>query len=134
MQKRARNQLSLCIEERQLTIGDNDHLLPKLIHAINRASEIEVAVSFIQRSGLNLLFEPLKDAVINGATLKLLTSDYLDITDPVALRELVPFLERGADIRIYQSDTKQSFHLKSYIFVKTKSGKVTDALYRIVNI
>lgn len=114
--------LSLRYDANQLTTGGNDPLLPKLIHAINHASEIEIAVSFIQRSGLNLLFEPLKDAILNGACLKLLTSDYLDITDPVALRELIPLVGRGADIRIYQSDHKQAFHMKSYIFVKTRQG------------
>jgi len=115
--------LSLRYDDKQLTTGGNDPLLPKLVHAINHASEIEIAVSFIQCSGLNLLFEPLKDAILNGVRLKLLTSDYLDITDPVALRELMPLVGRGADIRIYQSDNKQSFHMKSYIFVKTNSGK-----------
>ncbi|MCG6202418.1 DEAD/DEAH box helicase family protein [Psychromonas antarctica] len=122
----ADSNLSLRIEAKQLTIGGDDPLLPKLIHAINRATEIEIAVSFIQRSGLNLLFEPLKDALINGASLQLLTSDYLDITDPIALRELMPLVERGADIRIYQSDNKQAFHMKSYIFVKTDANEIVD--------
>lgn len=124
------NNVSLACDAKKLTTGGDDPLLPKLIHAINHASEIEIAVSFVQCSGLNLLFEPLKDAILNGASLKLLTSDYLDITDPVALRELMPLLERGADIRIYQSDNKQAFHMKSYIFVKTvaekKEGELID--------
>lgn len=114
--------------DRQLTTGANDPLLPKLIHAINQATIIEIAVSFIQRSGLNLLFEPLKDALLNGAELKLLTSDYLDITDPIALRELMPLVERGADIRIYQSDNKQAFHMKSYIFVKTANDQISSEI------
>jgi superfamily II DNA or RNA helicase/HKD family nuclease/phage repressor protein C with HTH and peptisase S24 domain len=122
--------LSLSYDDKKLTTGGDDPLLPKLIHAINHASEIEIAVSFVQCSGLNLLFEPLKDAILNGASLKLLTSDYLDITDPVALRELMSLPERGADIRIYQSDNKQAFHMKSYIFVKTvaekKEGELID--------
>jgi len=111
---------NLQYENSQLTIGNDDPLLPKLIHAINHANEIEITVSFIQRSGLALLFEPLKDALINNCQLKILTSDYLDITDPIALRELMTLVDRGADIRIYQSDNHQSFHMKSYIFVKTK--------------
>ncbi len=92
------------------------------------SDEIEITVSFIQRSGLALLFEPLKDALAKNCQLKLLTSDYLDITDPIALRELMPLVDRGADIRIYQSDNKQSFHMKSYIFVKIKSGQVAAEL------
>lgn len=115
---------SLQLGVSQLTTGAEDPLLPKLIHAINHADEIEITVSFIQRSGLALLFEPLKDALSKNCQLKLLTSDYLDITDPIALRELMPLVDRGADIRVYQSDKKQSFHMKSYIFVKTKSDHV----------
>ncbi|ABM04244.1 type III restriction enzyme, res subunit [Psychromonas ingrahamii 37] len=122
------NNVSLACDAKKLTTGGDDPLLPKLIHAINHASEIEIAVSFVQCSGLNLLFEPLKDAILNGAILKLLTSDYLDITDPVALRELMPLLDRGADIRIYQSDNKQAFHMKSYIFVKTVAEKKEEEL------
>lgn len=107
----------------QFTTGDNDPLLPKLVHAINHASEIEITVSFIQPSGLVLLFDALYEALQNGASLKLLTSDYLDITHPKALRELVSLADRGAEIRIYETQNNQSFHMKSYIFVKTTSAE-----------
>lgn len=112
---------------RQLTAGGTDPLLPKLVHAINHADEIEITVSFIQPSGLALLFDPLLEALRSGAQLRLLTSDYLDITSPVALRELMTLVERGAYIRIYESDTHQSFHMKSYIFVKTQQNSAEIA-------
>lgn len=80
------NPFSLQTSDNQLTTGGDNQLLFQLVHAINYATEIEITVSFIQRSGLNLLYEPFKDALRNGASLKILTSDYLDITDPVALR------------------------------------------------
>ncbi|TMP39742.1 DEAD/DEAH box helicase family protein [Pseudoalteromonas rubra] len=112
---------------RQLTTGGTDPLLPKLVHAINHADEIEITVSFIQPSGLSLLFDPLLEALRSGAQLKLLTSDYLDITSPVALRELMTLVERGADIRIYESDKHHSFHMKSYIFVKTQQNSTEIA-------
>lgn len=117
-------QSNLHIGDSQLTTGDEDPLLPKLIHAINHANEIEISVSFLRCSGLALLFEPLKDALEKHCQIKLLTSDYMDVTEPSALRQLIGLGESGADIRIYQSDKKQSFHMKSYIFVKTKSGEV----------
>ncbi|WP_422466467.1 DEAD/DEAH box helicase family protein [Endozoicomonas sp. ALC013] len=105
------------------TGGVNDPLLPKLIDAINRAREIAITVAFIRMSGLQLLFGALSDAVERGATLKVLTSDYLDETDPQALRELMLLRERNADIRIYQCDGQQSFHMKSYIFVHMDNGQ-----------
>lgn len=112
----------------QLTTGNDDPLLPKLLHAINHADEIEITVSFIRKSGLAILFDALLDAVIAGAKVRILTSDYMDVTEPVALRELMTLVDRGADVRIYQSEGKQSFHMKAYIFVKlapnTQTGNI----------
>jgi len=48
--------------------------------------------------------------------------------DPIALRELMPLVARGADVRIYQSDKKQALHLKSYIFVKTASDQTSSEI------
>ncbi len=110
-----------------LTIGGyDDPLLPKLLGAINHAQEIEVAVSFIRVSGYNLLAGALIDAVERGTSIKLLTSDYLDVTEPQALRSLMLLRERGADIRIHQHDGNQSFHMKSYIFVRSYEDDVIE--------
>jgi hypothetical protein len=48
---------------------------------------------------------------------RVLTSDYLDITDPEALRLLLLLQERGAEVRVYTTQ-EGSFHLKAYIFAK----------------
>ncbi|WP_445780424.1 hypothetical protein, partial [Shewanella sp.] len=48
--------------------GLDDPFLPKLLQAINRASSIEISVSFIQRSGLDLIFDALSDALERQAT------------------------------------------------------------------
>ncbi|WP_194086972.1 hypothetical protein [Pseudoalteromonas sp. PS5] len=85
--------LALCTDK-QLYVGGDDPLLPALLHAIEQADEIEITVSFIQRSGLDLLFDALYDALVNGTTLKLLTSDYLDFTCPLALKELMTLHSR----------------------------------------
>ncbi|ASD68947.1 DEAD/DEAH box helicase family protein [Pseudoalteromonas piscicida] len=112
-------QLALCTEK-QLYTGGDDPLLPALLNAIEQADEIEITVSFIQRSGLDLLFDALYDALIKGTTLKLLTSDYLDFTCPFALKELMTIQTLGADLRVYETRGNESFHMKSYIFTKTK--------------
>ena len=104
-----------------LTIGGiEDPLLPKLIKAINQAQEIEVAVSFVRTSGYNLLSRALIDAMERGVKIRFLTSDYLSVTEPTALRALMLLQERGADVRIHQHDGSQSFHMKSYIFVRSE--------------
>jgi superfamily II DNA or RNA helicase/HKD family nuclease len=105
------------------TGGPDDHFLPRLLEEINNASEIELAVSFIKSSGLRLLFGALQDALeTRGVALRVLTSDYLEVTDPQALRMLMLLQERGADIRIYEAN-QHSFHLKSYIFLESDQGQ-----------
>ncbi|NOQ78426.1 MAG: NgoFVII family restriction endonuclease, partial [Gammaproteobacteria bacterium] len=111
----------------KLTTGNNaNSLLPRLVMAINNATEIEITVSFIQVSGLNLLFDSLLDALNNKTNIKILTSDYLSITNPDALRQLLLLQERGAKIKIFECTNSISFHMKSYIFVKTKEQNIVE--------
>jgi superfamily II DNA or RNA helicase len=106
------------------TGGENDQLLPRLLAAIRRADQIDLAVAFINSSGLDLLFPALIDAVeIRNARLRLLTSDYLDVTQPLALRRLMLLVERGVDARIFQTDDQHSFHLKTYICLQTEDER-----------
>lgn len=102
-----------------LTTGsDADPLLPKLIDAINQASAIEICVSFVQPSGVNLLIDALNDALNNGAAVRILISDYLYITHPRALRILYQLSQRGAHVKLFRCTANHAFHLKSYIFIK----------------
>ena len=111
----------------KLTTGNSkDPLLNKLIQAINHATEIEITVSFIQPSGLDLLFDALVDALLNNTTLKILTSDYLCITSPIALRKLRLLQNHGAKVRIFECADKDSFHMKSYIFITKQINKIVD--------
>lgn len=105
------------------TGGVSDHFLPRLLEAIRRADCIDLAVAFIKSSGLALVYPALVDAVdTRDAQLRVLTSDYLDVTDPQALRRLMLLAERGADIRVFQTE-QQSFHLKAYICTKGREGE-----------
>lgn len=108
---------------RRLFTGEPQHpLLSQLCHSIARADEIDLAVSFVQASGLRLLLPDLHDALARQTTesrpparVRILTSDYLDITDPKALRLLVLLQEQGARVRIFEAGGR-SFHLKAYLF------------------
>ncbi|MCL9779897.1 DEAD/DEAH box helicase family protein [Vibrio sp. S4M6] len=116
--------LSLVLDHDVLTIGNDDPLLDQLLHAINHATEIEIAVSFIQPSGLDLILPAIIEALerqeLVGYPLKLriLTSDYLHITNPIALRSLVELNGPHVEVKIFEAKN-QSFHMKSYIFVRT---------------
>lgn len=100
------------------TGGKEHHFLPKLCHAIKSADQVNMAVAFVKTTGLNLLVPDLMSALQRQrgpAQLRILTSDYLDITDPEALRKLILLQEQGAEVRVYQS-LGSSFHMKAYLF------------------
>ncbi|MGL5266064.1 MAG: DEAD/DEAH box helicase family protein, partial [Plesiomonas shigelloides] len=113
-------------EHKLITGGGSDPLLPQLVNAINHATQIDIAVSFIQPSGLELLFTPLLDALERDVTINILTSDYLAITSPFALRRLMQLQERGAQCRIFECQDNNSFHMKSYIFVRMHHGEMAE--------
>jgi superfamily II DNA or RNA helicase/HKD family nuclease/SOS-response transcriptional repressor LexA len=110
-------------KERLITGGD-DPFLPHLSSAINRASDVDFAVAFIKTTGLRLLLPDLHDALGRDkgaphppARVRVLTSDYLDVTDPEALRLLMLLQEQGAQVKVYES-AGSSFHLKAYLFAQ----------------
>lgn len=118
-------------DKRLVTGGPDSPFLPHLLKSISTASEIEMAVAFTKSTGLNLLLTDLELALTGSpevegntgripAQLRFLTSDYLDITDPDALRRLMLLKDYGAQIRIYESKGS-SFHLKAYIFTETSN-------------
>ncbi|GIU85471.1 MAG: hypothetical protein KatS3mg008_2246 [Acidimicrobiales bacterium] len=86
---------------------------------------IDLLVSFVMRSGVDLVARHLDDALGRGATVRLLTTDYLQITDTSALGF---FLDRShgdgpgsLEVRVF-SDPATSFHPKAYIFWSSSSG------------
>jgi len=114
--------------ERLVAGGEGDPFLPHLCRAIHAADEIDMAVAFVKSTGLRLLLPDLLARLTEVeesteslesrrplARLRFLTSDYLDVTDPDALRRLMLLQEQGAQVRVYQSATG-SFHLKAYVF------------------
>lgn len=110
---------------RLTTGGSSHHFLPKLCQSIKSAGQVDMAVAFVKTTGLNLLFPDLVSALQRTAPpvrIRILTSDYLDITDPDALRKLILLQEHGAQVRIYQSQGS-SFHMKAYLF----AGQADDS-------
>ncbi len=120
---------SASIEASKLVIGGRDHpFLPQLSHAIAHADEIDMTVAFIKSSGLRLLMPDFQEALSRATTenpvrLRILTSDYLDVTDPEALRLLMLLQAKGARIKVFES-AGQSFHMKAYLFAHFRDGQL----------
>lgn len=90
----------------RLVTGGDDPFLPHLSTAINQASEIDLAVAFIKTTGMRLLMPDLQGAFGTAneskrepARIRVLTSDYLDVTDPEALRLLMLLQEKGRRLK-----------------------------------
>jgi superfamily II DNA or RNA helicase/SAM-dependent methyltransferase/SOS-response transcriptional repressor LexA len=113
--------------QRRLVTGDRDHFLPHLSEAMSQATEVDLAVAFIKTTGLRLLLPDLQAALESkaGRQVRVLTSDYLDITDPEALRLLLLLQEQGANVRVFVT-AGSSFHLKAYIFARLSNSELVE--------
>lgn len=105
--------------EDPLVRGGTDPLLPHLVAHFSRATRVDIAVAFTMTSGVRLLVEHLRDVVARGGRVRMLTGDYLDVTEPEALRTVLDLGER-VELRAFESG-RTSFHLKSYICVDAEN-------------
>ena len=89
---------------------------------IDKSSEIVIVVSFVFEKGLSLIFEKLKRFLSNNR-LTIITSNYLQSTEPKALRKLLELKSMGAKIYMFDSiKSNQSFHIKSYYFKNSSTN------------
>lgn len=106
---------------RALISGGEDALIRHLLPHIDRAIAVDLAVSFVMESGARLLQPHLQDMLNRSGRLRLVTSDYLDVTDPAALRRLMD-LEGDAHLKIFEAN-QIGFHPKSWVFhMEDRSG------------
>jgi len=112
--------------ETSLTVGGDNPFLPSLLEAINHADDIAIATAFIRMTGVRLIQTALEDALERGARVRILTGDYLGVTDPQALRYLMLLLEQGADVKVFESQGKTSFHMKAYLFTLGEAGSSSE--------
>ena len=87
----------------------------QLIQSIAGAKKIDIIVSFLMESGVRLLLKELKGAMDRGVSVRILTGNYLGITQPSALYLIKHKLGERVDLRFY-NESERSFHPKAYIF------------------
>ena len=80
-----------------LTTGPDRPLWPRLAERLPAASEIDLLASFVQPSGLGVIRAGLFSAIAAGARVRLLVGDYLGITSPEALRQLLGWIDLTAN-------------------------------------
>ena len=98
--------------------GDRDrrmYLYYQLSNSLRKAESVDIIVSFLMESGVKLLLKDLENALKRGAKIRILTGNYLGITQPSALYLIKKRLGNQVDLRFY-NEKNRSFHPKSYIF------------------
>ena len=87
---------------------------------MDQADTCDIAVAFLLDSGARCIVEHLQDFLDRGGKARILVGDYLDVTEPIALRRLLD-LQGDLSLKVYETQA-QGFHLKSYIFLNGSEG------------
>ena len=98
--------------------GDKDarmQLYYQLSRSLRGAERVDIIVSFLMESGVKMIVKDLEKALRRGAKIRILTGNYLGITQPSALYMIKRELGEQIDLRFY-NEKNRSFHPKSYIF------------------
>ncbi|MFD1039355.1 DEAD/DEAH box helicase family protein [Virgibacillus byunsanensis] len=99
------------------------NLHKQLLEDIQNSSTIYILTSFIMKSGVKVIYDALQDALNNGADIKVLTGDYLYVTQPKALARLLDLEGDNLEIRLWRSNGI-AFHPKTYIFKHQEEGAI----------
>lgn len=116
----------LHIDYTDVMTGDknrNRFLYYQLKMSMLKANKIDIIVSFLMESGVRMILKDLKAALDRGVQVRILTGNYLGITQPSALCLIKKELGNRVDLRFY-NDKDRSFHPKSYIFHYENVGEI----------
>jgi superfamily II DNA or RNA helicase len=114
------NYLRLATEPYALVDGQDRLLRDELLRCLRdpRFDRVNLLVSFVMKSGLEQIHGALLDALDRGVKVRVLTADYLTVTDADALAGLLDLAEVRPDAvatRVFH-DPATSFHPKAYLF------------------
>ncbi|SKB98709.1 PLD-like domain-containing protein [Lachnospiraceae bacterium] len=88
-----------------------------------RCEEFYISVAFITKSGITPLLQTFRELSDRGIKGKILTTNYLNFTDPEAMDTLAGL--KNIELRMYIADEEAGFHTKGYIFHE-------GGIYRII--
>lgn len=112
-------------ESAHLVRGGLDPFLPHLTRDLVGANALDLAVAFVMPSGVDEIESHLRDILgVANHRVRLLTGDYLGITDPNALARLMDLqAEMPGTLQLRVFETKgTSFHPKAYLIYRAPLG------------
>ena len=71
----------------------------QLIQSMKKAESVDIIVSFLMESGVKMLLQELENTLKRGAKIRILTGNYLGITQPSALYLIKGKLGDRVDLR-----------------------------------
>lgn len=96
-------------------VDERMFLYSRLARSMKMANGVDIIVSFLMESGVKMILKDLDQALQRGAKIRILTGNYLGITQPSALYLIKRKLGDQVDLRFY-NDPRRSFHPKAYMF------------------
>lgn len=135
--------LSVPSPVRRLSNGTDVPFGPSLLVEMARCRRADLAVAFLKKGGVETLRPAIREALGRGARIRILTTDYLDVTDPEALETLLAIgadtggsaSKRGPvgtlDLRCHlwkpEGETPRGYHPKAYLFEREDGRRIAFA-------
>ena len=108
------------------TGGAADPLWGRLRPWLARATDVSILAAFVRRSGVRTISPALRSALERQARVRVLTGDYLGLTESEALRDLgdLRALHETLDLRVVETASlaEASFHPKAWILCDPPEG------------
>lgn len=102
--------------------SDKGNLLYELQKSLDECEKFYFSVAFINYSGIQLLLDKFKELEEKGIKGKIITSTYLNFTDPKALEKIKSF--NNIDLKVFITNKEIGFHTKAYIFENKDNYKI----------
>ena len=110
-------------ENNKLIINSKQtNLLNELKKNLKECERFYFSVAFINYSGLQLLLDTLKEIETKGVKGKIITTTYLNFTEPKALEKIQEF--KNIDLKVFIANKDIGFHTKAYIFENKDNYKI----------
>ena len=93
----------------------NNKVINSIRDELRECEEFVISSAFITMGGITPLLEEFRYLESKNIKGKILTTDYLNFTEPKALRKLQSF--SNLEVKLY-SQKKEGFHTKGYLFKK----------------
>lgn len=98
------------------------NLLDELKRSLLECERFIFCVAFVNFSGLQLLLDTFKELEDRGIRGNILTSTYLNFTEPKALERIGQF--SNINLKIFVANKEKGFHTKAYIFENKDHYKI----------